>query len=829
MKHPTKQHPLPVTWTALGAALAALVNTSQAQVTFPQVTNGLVGWYPLDSVVTNGSTLTTPDHLSGRDLILTPAMTAAKVVPSTRPSLNPATVSNCFNLNQSGGATVVYYNSKGQDPLTGGGDFLPFCNQLNATMSFWIKGNAVGTDTRFFGEADTTGGQANPLYLWGDHSSAPGSAHLLFRQEQGGTGPAGSIRMVDGTYQLPVPGYYMAQDNTYTTQPVLDGNWHMFTVTVDTNASASVYVDGVLDAGTGTWTDAYGNPSTCRPHLITNLWYTTNLYPAAGVSNPPPNGYVRWMLNGVFKTGSTAFGGFKRGSVTPGVPCQIDDIAFWNRALNGDEIVFVYTNGLTGIPINRPLQINSWTADFAEIGQGDSVTLRWNVTGALTNANSGGIVISGVGDVSSKGLIGSTNVTLSGNQTYHFTLTIHNGLAPDTNATLSVATLAGVSPDWHLIERFDGVFTDTADGISGNNWISAGSDFTGSFDKWNVVTLTNSGARNKVLTPRTGYLANEGSASGYESRGALSYARLGSLTLAPGQSNTLFFRFSLRETPTYADGVYSDLDFGAGLTDYGFLGPSGGLGYYGGTGGGLGPYFSILRGTSLAGGPFDLFAPDTADPADTNTAGTFSYVASVEPNGLQTNANYFVWMDVWNRNTRAITNEDLTTATVEQPVYSVWIQKQGDPIRTPLFSGFHGNRNYIAYNPVNDEPKPFLDKVFFNIGSESLIGGAAGAYITTNMIALDDIYLSKPGFNSTIPRLLEVTSVAKGPGGVTLTWNSLGSLYQTNTYAVQRKLQLADPTWTTLTSGLPSGGGTTTYADNTVGDSATAYYRIVWP
>jgi hypothetical protein len=842
MKKRTPQDRVAVRLTALLAALAAFASTGQAQVTLNQVTNGLVAWYPLDKVETNGSSITTPDHLNGRDMLLSPAAGAGNVIASTRPSLNGASVSNCFNLNQVGGATVIYYNSTGQNPLTGGGDFLPFHNQINATMSFWIKCNDTTgrNDSRFFGECDTTGANAGPILLWGTSSGggldADKKAHFLFRQKNG----AGDINapdpLSDGTFEVPNLFNYWTQGGSFTSNNVLDGSWHLMTMTIDSNRVIDIYIDGGLrDLGPSSFTggynalDANGNPGYGPDVPLTNFFYTTNVYPAAGVSNPPPNGYVRWVWNSVFKTGSTVFGGFKRGGITGGFSMQVDDIGFWNRKLSVEEIEFVYTNGITDIPINRPLIINSFTADFAEVGQGDFVTLRWNITGALTNA--GNIVISGVGDVGSKGLSGSTNVTLSANQTYLFTLTAQNGVV-SSNASVTVKTFPGVSSDWHLIQRFDGVFSDTIDtaqgGVSGNGWVSSEGDFSGTFDKWNVFTITNSGAENKVMSPRTGYNPNISSASGFESRGALSFARLGSLTMAPGQSNTLFFRFSLQEPATHAPGVFSDLDFGVGLSDYGFLGPSAGLGFYGGTGGGLGPYFSILRSSSFVGGPLDLFAPDTADPASTNTAGQFSYTASVDPNGLMTNVNYLVWMDVWNRNTHAEPDGLGGTNTVEQAQYSVWLQRQGEPTRTLLFTNFHGNRNYVAFNPVNDDPTPFLDKVFFNIGSESFVNGAPGSYITTNMIAVDDIYISKSGYESTVPRLFDLTSIVRGSSSVTIQWNSLGSMFQTNTYVVQRKLALADPTWTNLGT-VPSGGASTTYIDNTVGSSSTAFYRIIWP
>jgi hypothetical protein len=410
-------------------------------------------------------------------------------------------------------------------------------------------------------------------------------------------------------------------------------------------------------------------------------------------------------------------------------------------------------------------------------------------------------------------------------------LTLHNGIAPDQSATLSVRSFAGVSSSWHLIERFaqyPDTINDVLGGLTTNNWISAGGDFFGGFDKWNVFSVTNSGAVNKVLTPRTGYNPNASASNGFSSRGALSYARLGSLTMPPGQSNTLFFRFSLRE-PGPTAGHLSDLDFGVGLSDYSFLGPSAGLGYYGGTGGGFGPYFSIIRnsGGQFNGGRFNLFAPDTTDPASGNTAGSFSYTNSVDPSGLQTNVNYLVWMDIANYNT----HNSGTNTTVNQAQYSVWLMKEGDAGRMLLLSNFHGNRDYVNFNPVNDNPTPFLDKVFFNIGSEDWLSStnAAGAYFTTNMLAVDDIYLSKSGFNSTIPRLFDVTSVVRGAGMVTITWDSLGSMFGTNTYSVQRKLNFNDPTWTPLTNALSSGGDTTTFVDTTAGANSSAFYRISWP
>ncbi|HWD18171.1 MAG TPA: hypothetical protein VHB20_02740 [Verrucomicrobiae bacterium] len=820
----------------MSATLAVLAGAAQAQVTYQQVTNGLVDYYPLDIVVTNGTTITTPDYIGGRDMILN-NMNSGNLVAATRPTLNAASTNACLNFSQVGGPTLIYYASKGQNAVDGSGDFLPFCNQLNASMSFWVKVTASGgyNDTRFFGECDNSSGQSGPIWLWGSSSGGNGIStdqhmHFLFRENSGGAVPFETL--VDGTYQAPFEGYYWVQGNSFTAANPLDGSWHMLTMTIDTNRVIDIYVDGVRDAGPGStgataYTDANGNPNWGPDVPLTNTYYTTNMYSATISSNPPPNGYVRWMWNATFKTGNTAFGGFKRNAAfNGGIPTLMDDIAFWKRKLNSNEIMFVYTNGLPGIQINRPLEIKSFAADFPEVGAGDTVRLSWSVTGA--NTNSGGLVISGVGDVSQLGLTASTNFKVTANQT--FTLTAHNGVAPDVSASASIKTFDGVDSNWHLIQRFDGVFADTSSsptGISGNGWTSDVSDYRGQFEQWNVVTLNSGNGSNKVLTPRNGYTADVNSITGFDSRGATAYGALNGLTLSPGQMRTLFFRFSLQEAPAgnlNGTPVFSDMDFNVGVTDSGLIGPFQSLVYPAN----VGPQLKVYRssgGNFDGSGLFNVYAGDFSGTS-AGTTNSFSYTTAVDPAGLQTNVNYYVWMDISNDNTHLVVNSDGTSNTVNMAVYSVWMQKQGG-VRTNLFSGYHADRDYATFN-VQDIPTPFLDKVFVDIGDEDITTGTAGAYIGTNMIAVDDFYLSKAGFNSSIPRLFDITAVAKNPSGVTIKWDSLGSMYGTNTYTIQRKSALTDATWTTLAK-VPSDGDSTTYTDATVQSGSAAYYRINWP
>ncbi len=89
-------------------------------------------------------------------------------------------------------------------------------------------------------------------------------------------------------------------------------------------------------------TDREGNPALAPPIDVTNTYYITNIYPysAPPTNNPPPNGYVHWMVPGLYQAGAaTAFGGFDRnGSFGGGPPVQLSDVGFWNRPLTTNEI-----------------------------------------------------------------------------------------------------------------------------------------------------------------------------------------------------------------------------------------------------------------------------------------------------------------------------------------------------------------------------------------------------------------------------------------------------------------------------------------------------------
>jgi len=401
----------------------------------------------------------------------------------------------------------------------------------------------------------------------------------------------------------------------------------------------------------------------------------------------------------------------------------------------------------------------------------------------------------------------------------------------DKIASFSIKTFAGVPSDWHLIQRFDGLFGNTSQGINSNGWVSIQATYLGAIDRFNVVTVNG----NEMLSPKSGYQVDTNSVPfHYDTMGAIAYGLLKGMTISPYQTRTLFFRFSLRDPETLAAAfhIYSGLDFKLGVTDYGFAtGPLAGANPPNNVTLGPGIHISRYDPTGYAQVPFDLEADNFNGSSVVNS---YSYIADTtngSASGLQMNVNYMAWLDVSNNNTYAVYNYNNGVGyTTNEPVYGLWLQAQGQAEPVQLFSGYGGDRDFDSYGCNFCGAVPYLNKIFVSVGNESFTNGDYGAFFeTNNMIVLDDFYLSKTGYDHTIPRLFQIASITRGATNTTISWYSLGSLFQANTYTVQRKFNLTDPTWTTLTSGLPSGGDTTSFTDTTSGPGGTAFYRICWP
>ena len=167
----------------------------------PNLSAGLVSYWPLDLVNETAVTTNSPDLYSADNFLL------------NGPDTNSLLAGEFGN--------ALAFNGAGQYASRVGG--VPIFSATNYSLAFWVNGSPQVSE-RVFAEASTANN--NPLFTLGtDVSSASGSLDLFIRND------AGVVQV----------------NNLASTTPVFDGTWH-HVVWVDQNGRALLYVDGVLDA-----------------------------------------------------------------------------------------------------------------------------------------------------------------------------------------------------------------------------------------------------------------------------------------------------------------------------------------------------------------------------------------------------------------------------------------------------------------------------------------------------------------------------------------------------------------------------------------------------
>lgn len=210
---------------------------------------------------------------------------------------------------------------------------------------------------------------------------------------------------------------------------------------------------------------------------------------------------------------TTTIGGVLRASPSHWFNGMIDDVALWKRALTAEEVSILSTTGTPIPPTNLgPLAVRSFRAEFPRVVKGDSVVLSWDVSKHATVVEIDG----GVGDVTSRTVVGLGSVTLPVTEAKTYKITIRRG-EETVSATASVSPIEGVATGWSLIDNFD---THAPGPLSDIAWWR---DLRGSGS-----TIVDQGG-NKLL---------------YVSAGdAVATLELGTQTLREGQQRTLFARF----------------------------------------------------------------------------------------------------------------------------------------------------------------------------------------------------------------------------------------------------------------------------------------------
>ena len=685
-----------------------------------QLTNGLVAYWPL--ATSTGCNNQTPELVHGYTMdVLAGGNNSSGLTLG-------AFDTNIYITNMAGRTGIYVINTPGGEQSSmafrslNTNDLSPVLRSSPSsnTISFWVNVNPGGppanNDQRMVCESDFIKTLAS---VW-DLSAVGGGYDLFLRQNPG------SAPYTDPPYGNFTGGSHTDGGGTLTGpggNTIADNTWHNVTWESD-GTNYHVFVDGVMD----------------------------NTFPTNGSFGIPPG---LWKLDtvGLFclvRNGSAGF-------ITN---CAISGLAEWSRPLSTNEITNYMAGGIPGlVPVQSPLAITQFTSDLYSVNQGSNAVLSWQVNSDATDIS----INNGVGDVFSISSCGGGNKTIAVNSSGSYTLTVTRG-ANTVTKSLTINTVSGVASGWNYLGGFNDLPTDAALGNQGN-WESLTSS---------PETATYSFA--EVLETVTG-----NHVLGMNGEPILSAAILGHLGQPVGGSNTLFFRFyidgsinnvlSTNSTNAAFDYI-PDCDVGVGLSDETLFD------VVSFTGTNKGPAIRIIRDTSQSftpgsGGPIDL----TADFGADNDTG-FSWINSVDPNGLKTNTIYNVWLDMWNGPYDSVNN----IATE----YSLTVQVGGDTgVVTNLFT-----------LQASDSETNHLTKT----QAEAWIAvNKAQTFQSTNAVLMDDFYLSSGGgFNHAIPvpqgsfvlgtpvqpASIQITSVNAVGTSVTLNWSPTPA--GSYTYSVQR-------------------------------------------
>jgi len=372
---------------------------------------------------------------------------------------------------------------------------------------------------------------------------------------------------------------------------------------------------------------------------------------------------------------TTTIGGIRRANPSHWFTGLIDDVALWTRALSPEEVGLLYANG-TPMPSPRPRPL----AINSFTASLPAVKRGDSVLLSWDVSSDASVAINqGVGDVTAITTAGVGSVTVAVDATKTYTLTVTRG-DESLSASVRVAAVDDIADNWSLLDNFDQY---AAGPLGDTGWWM---DLRGTGGWIDDVE----GDGNRMLR----LVGADGAA----------VLPLGPLTLKEGESRTLFFRIRTLEDPALA------IRHLVGLTDKS-------LRWYGDANGNVGPHIildnntpdlpgDLLVGTRNGLGGAEEFASD--------------YV-------LDSSALYNVWIDVQNNSIEA------------GDVFSVSMQKEGDPNRVTLFANYVSDRDPAG--AVDLGPTlPDLDKLFIATAQPD------------NSLWFDDFYISKSGFNSSVPR-----------------------------------------------------------------------------
>jgi hypothetical protein len=328
------------------------------------------------------------------------------------------------------------------------GDGLPIYKNVAFTVSLWVNGPTSQPDRRVFSESSSKSTQ--PLFNIGTHNGAADGTVDSYIRNDGGT---------------------FSIDHAHSVGEAFDDSWHHLVWVQNSNATtrAALYIDGVKDES------AWGP-----------VWPLT--------------------------IDTTTIGGIRRATTSAWFTGLIDDVAVWSRALDPEEVNYLYTKGTpTPPPKVLPLVINSFTSDLPAVAQGDTITLRWDVSKDASAVE----IQPNIGDVTARTSAGAGSMVITVTNSYTYQLTAKRG-KDSVSKDLAVAAIADVASGWSLLDNFDRYPVGELPA------------------PWGV-----SGAGNRIVDVKGNHLlANTGA-------GLMAMLPLSTLTIREGEQHTLFGRFYL--------------------------------------------------------------------------------------------------------------------------------------------------------------------------------------------------------------------------------------------------------------------------------------------
>ena len=337
------------------------------------------------------------------------------------------------------------------------------------------------------------------------------------------------------------------------------------------------------------------------------------------------------------------------------------------------------------------------------------------------------VTINQLGDVTAQTIVGIGTNVITLNTNTQFVLTVKRG-ADTLSATTSVAVVQGIDPGWLLLDNFDRY----AEG----NLLGAGYWIDPHGNSAQVVGYNG----NKVLKTTTG--------------DSIVYLSLRDLTVLEGQTRSLFFRMiPLSDT---ARGITNIV----GLTDKSQRG-------YADEFANIGPVVYLAPFTNdVMGITTNAWYMGARDGFQgNNVSNPIDYPG--EP--LLTNVIYNVWIDITNA----------SMSDFQSDTFTVYIQKEGETTRTNLVTDYLSDRDLYYLDPVLGGMAPNLDKLV-------VFGNSA-----TYGVLFDDFYLSKSGYNASVPRPYGYTGPLASPPAIAWSGSQLEIRWASGT--LQQSDSLAGP------------------------------------